>query len=508
VSAIAEPPAGADAAEHREAQAGAPRRVLRIPRACVACAAIAAAHAALWAVLTPTFQTPDEPVQISHAQYIAEFGAIPTSSPTRHAGASPALSAALQGVPWSVLGRPSWSAAESQALNRRLDRRSGRVADGVRPWATVYPPLYYTLEAGVYRLGFWGNLLDRILLMRLFSALLAGLTVAFTYLFLRELMPRAPWAWAVGALGVAFQPVFAFMGGGVNNDNLMYAAGAGLLFLLARAFRDGLSVGLGVALGATMSVALLTKGSAYGLVPGYLLGVALLSWPLLRARPGQAVLVAFLAGGLPIVAYAAWLVVNHSVAGATDATATGGLAGPAVDRATSVGGQLSYLWQFFLPRLPSQTDWFPTYPDLPLWDVYVKGFIGRFGWWQYQFSDRVNDAVLGVYLVILTLVGASVWRFRVPIRRRLPEAVTYVAVFAGIVVVVGVAGYRFRAVIGGNFEQTRYLFPALALYGAILAIAARGAGHRWGRPVGLLLVVLAVGQALAAMLLTFGRYYA
>jgi hypothetical protein len=61
---------------------------------------------------------------------------------------------------------------------------------------------------------------------------------------------------------------------------------------------------------------------------------------------------------------------------------------------------------------------------------------------------------------------------------------------------------------GLNFEQTRYLFPLIGLWGALVALAIRGAGRRW-RPV------LAVGLALAfvawelfAQLIVVGRYYA
>ena len=42
----------------------------------------------------------------------------------------------------------------------------------------------------------------------------------FVYLFLRELVPSEPWAATVGALAVAFQPLFGFIGSGVTPDTL------------------------------------------------------------------------------------------------------------------------------------------------------------------------------------------------------------------------------------------------------------------------------------------------
>ena len=47
------------------------------------------------------------------------------------------------------------------------------------------------------------------------SALLAALTTLFTFLFLREVLEE-PWTWTVGALAVAFQPLFGFISSGVH----------------------------------------------------------------------------------------------------------------------------------------------------------------------------------------------------------------------------------------------------------------------------------------------------
>lgn len=464
--------------------------------------------AAAFAIITPTFQGPDEVVQVSHAQYIATHGRPATFQKSgRKARVPPDIRAVWQEVPWSVLGRPSWSPEVSRDLDRRLDAGLAATVSGGRTWVTSYPPLYFTLEAGVWHAGFWGNLLDRIFLMRLFSALLAALTVGFTFLFVRELMPGAPWAWRVGALAVAFQPVFAFMGGTVNNDNLVYVLGAMLLWRLARAFNRGLDVGAGLVMGVVLAAALLTKGSAYGLIPGLVVGLAALTWRAGRGNRGIPLRGAALALGVPAGAYAAWLAFQAFVIGSASTTATGGLTSAAAENATSISGQLSYLWQFFLPRLGFMHEWFPVQSRYPLWDTYITAFIGRFGWFQFGFPHWFNVTVACVYAGILVLAAAALYRFRSALRGRAGEFVTYLAMFAGLVFFVAVAGYRYRATTGGFFEQVRYLFPLIALYGALVAVAARGAGPRWGRPVGAFLIVLAAGHLAAALLLTFGRYY-
>ena len=73
------------------------------------------------------------------------------------------------------------------------------------------------------------------------SALIGALTVLLVFLFLARAAARAAAGRGrAGALVAAFQPLFGFMSGGVNNDDLLYLAAAGVLWGLARAFRRGL----------------------------------------------------------------------------------------------------------------------------------------------------------------------------------------------------------------------------------------------------------------------------
>ena len=61
---------------------------------------------------------------------------------------------------------------------------------------------------------------------------------------------------------------------------------------------------------------------------------------------------------------------------------------------------------------------------------------------------------------------------------------------------------------GARFDQARYLFPLLALYGAILALAARVGGRRVGPVIGAAIVAIAIFHDVFAQLLTVSRYYA
>ncbi|MDQ6750189.1 MAG: DUF2142 domain-containing protein [Actinomycetota bacterium] len=465
----------------------------------MACAVIAFGHAAVWAVVTPTFQVPDEQTHFGYTQYLAETGRLPTgTAPGRFTPEQGVLS---MGIPFSIEGWPTWSPSQSRRLHRQLQDLKPSALNNEAIQAVNNPPLYYGLQAIPYRAARSLNVLDRLFVMRLFSALLAALTVAFTFLFLRELLPGTRWAWTMGALAVAFQPLFAFMGGGVNNDNLTYTLGAALVYLLARAFRRGLSPRLGAALGAVAIAGMLTKSTFLGMVPGAALGVVLAAWRAAPAQRRRAMRGALTAGGVVALPAAAWVVANEVVFGRSAATLTSGLF--AQGSKGSIGGNLSYLWQYFLPRLPFMSDRFGSYP---FWEVYLQGFVGRFGWFLIGFPRWVNWVATGLYLAVIALAATAVAR-RDILRRRWPELVTYLAVALGMLVVVGIAGYRYKVTTNLPLEQPRYLLALLALYGGLVAVGARGAGARWGPAVGAFLVVLAMGHSLFGILHTIAHYY-
>jgi hypothetical protein len=162
------------------------------------------------------------------------------------------------------------------------------------------------------------------------------------------------------------------------------------------------------------------------------------------------------------------------------------------------------MWQFYLPRLPSMHAVFDFYP---LREIWFNGFIGRFGWLDTGFSHWVYNLALVLAVVVLGLAGRELYRVRSVIRDRLPELLTYLTLMAGLLLLIG--GVSYIARIGGatGYEQPRYLFPLMALYGGLIAIAARGAGRRYGPAAGVVLVCVAVAHSAAAMLLTLTRFY-
>ena len=54
---------------------------------------------------------------------------------------------------------------------------------------------------------------SQLTLMRLTSALIGALIVAFTFLLARELAPGRPWLAVLAALLVAYEPMYGFISG-------------------------------------------------------------------------------------------------------------------------------------------------------------------------------------------------------------------------------------------------------------------------------------------------------
>jgi 4-amino-4-deoxy-L-arabinose transferase-like glycosyltransferase len=474
-------------------------------------------NAAAWAILLPPLQAHDEQAHVYYAQYLAETGKVP--KPIGQEGRSPEQRALEEGVRLfdvfgNTNGRPPWTDAERDALDRQLSSGLSRVSpvasdEGVGS----YPPLYYALVAGPYKAASAasGTLTDRIVAMRFASALLAGVTVLFVFLFLRELLPRDRWLWTVGALAVALQPVFAFSAGSVNPDNGLAAASAVTFYLLARAFRRGLTPRLAGVIGLVLAAGILAKITMVAFVPGVALALLLLAWRAHRrdgldATALRALAVAAVAFAVPMIVYC---VLNTTVWGRPllPGGAGGGVAVTTGSRAPgSLGGLLSYAWQDYLPRLGFMQDWF--HGTFNAREVWFRTFWGVFGWGDYFFSPTTLDVLLALSLLVTVGAGVTAFRSRRALRRRLDEIAVYLALALGLLALLAYVGYGYRLQTGFGFEQGRYLLPLMAPFALWMALGVRAAGPRIGRIAGVLVVTGSLGLTFYAHLLTVARFYA
>jgi 4-amino-4-deoxy-L-arabinose transferase-like glycosyltransferase len=482
--------------------------VRRIPASGWLCALAAVLSALAWSLVTPPFHVPDEVAHFAYVQHLAETAELPRLN--GQLDYAPEEQFALHVTDFylvvgSAESRPPWTEVQQRA-SRQPDGLP-RVGTGTAQSATNNPPLYYALQAAPYWLGSGAGLLDRLALMRLLSVVLAGLTALAAFLFVREVLPGAPWAWTVGGLAVALQPLFGFISSGVQPDALLALAGSLVLLCTARVLRRGLDPGTGALLGVATAVGLLSKLAFVGLVPGVVLAVAIGARRAIATRDRAAGLRgAALALGVPLVAAVLYALASVLVwdrplyAGEVPGT------GAATAAAGSLRDELSYIWQLYLPRLPFMEDQFAASPIRGIW---VEGLIGRFGWLDTGWPRAVYTAGAAALLAVGVLAGVQVVRAarRGALRGRLAELLVYATVAAGLLVVIAVSGYTAH-LQGTRFEQARYLLPLLALYGGIVALAARSLGPRWGPVLGAVLIGVAFGHDLFAQLLTISRFWA
>jgi 4-amino-4-deoxy-L-arabinose transferase-like glycosyltransferase len=491
----------------------------RLPTAAWVCFWVALLNGVAWGLIVPLFQIPDEPGHVAYVQHVAESGKPPPGGfDLQHF--SQEERRLLDAIRWKAIQRKQEDRVPGTAsFHKRVEADvatpAKRLSEGGYTTDINNPPFYYFVAAGVYHLSPWTSLPDRIHAVRLLSALLAAITILFVFLFLRELIPSTPWAWTVGALAVAFQPMFGFTSSGVTSDAVLYAASAGIFYTFALSFRRGLTPRRGMAIGGLAAVGLLSKLNMIGLAPGIGVGLLVL---MLRANGGQrrqairGALIAFVVVAIPVAGY---MLLNSTVwdrgiwfgnAGVPPLTGIS-VPNPSGEPQTASVKLLDgadYMWQFYLPRLPSMEPLFPAYPLRHIW---FNGFIGQFGWLEYGFPHWVYDVALAMAVGLLALVGRELIRVREVLRSRIWELVTYLLLMFGLLVLVGATSYEAR--IGGatGYEQPRYLLPLVALYGALIAIGARGAGKRWGQAAGVLFVCIAIAHTAAAMILTLTRFY-
>jgi 4-amino-4-deoxy-L-arabinose transferase-like glycosyltransferase len=486
--------------------AAAVRLLRRPPRAAYWCALIGTLNALAWSVVTPPFQSPDENGHYAYVQQLVEHGSLPTQ-PATYNGLSPAEDATLAALhSFQVQGRPHNPSLllglEEQRLAATERAHLSAAGTGNALNVAPNPPLYYLLEAVPFILSPSGTVLDRLELMRVLSAIFAGFTVFFAFMFLRELFPGTRWAWSFGAIAVALQPLFGFMSGTVNNDTLLYAFAAALFFAIARMFRRGLSEGSGLAIGGIVGFGLLTKFTLLGFTPAVaiamLCGIRRAGSRRRRAAVRGTVFAAAL-GVLPTLLYVELL---HRV------VASGGIGTPATAAPgvpTGLKAEISHIWQLFLPRLPTMRTDFPLHSEL--WHEWFMGLIGRFGLLDTSFPFWVYLVAAPIAILLVLAALGDMVRERRRLWHHADELVVYVAMIVGLCVEIGIESYRSLAIGAGVFEQPRYLLPGLCIYAAIVALATRLPGRRWGLAVGGAIVMLALIHDVFSQLLMIGRYY-
>ncbi|HZL16119.1 MAG TPA: DUF2142 domain-containing protein [Polyangia bacterium] len=464
---------------------------------------IAGLNAACWSIITPPFQVPDEPAHFAYTQQLAQNERLPTAGGSYSPEEGIVLRDIHQkAVKWHPEVGTISSAEEQRQLQIDLAQHPSRAGVGAGV-AASQPPLYYLLEAIPYGLGSGGTLLDQLELMRLLSALMAAITAFFVFLFVRETLPSASWAWTVGGLSVALAPLLGFMSGAVNPDSMLAAVSAATFYCLARGFRCGLTRNLAIAIGTASAIGFLTKLNFIGLAPGVILGLFVLAIRAWRAHGLIALRHLALALAIAVSPVGLYLFVNLASGrpglGIVSNTIDGWHRG-------FVFREIGYIWQFYLPRLPGMANDFPGLSTTR--QIWFDRSVGLYGWLDTSFPVWVDTVALVAAGLIALLYTRSLVVVRAVLRERLVEFLVYLVMTIGLLALIGASSYlNVSNEGGGGWAHPRYLLPLLPLLGAVLALAARGAGRRWGPAVGALIVVLFLAHDIFSQLQVIARFY-
>jgi hypothetical protein len=503
-------PPRARATRTRTARAARPSQtwgaIRGIPTAAWVCALVAILNSACWSILIPPLQGPDEQAHLAYVQQLVENGKMPNGSSEENF--SPEELAAMNDLKFGeVILNPGTPSVPNRAGRAELVHdlsRPGlsRKGDGSVGVAASEPPLYYALQTVPYELGSGSTLLTRLELMRLLSALLSGLTVLFVFLFIREALPAVPWAWTVGALSTALSPLLGFVGGSLDPDALLFPVCAALFYCFARAFRRGFDPRTASALGGVVAIGFLTKVNFVALLGGVAIGLILLTVRAARVSWREAFRSLALACGIagsPVVLYILINLAGHKsllgiVSGSLKTT-----------ERHNIPNELAYIWQFYLPRLPGMPHDFPGI--FPPWHTWFKGAVGRYNWLETVFPGWVYKLALIPAAAIAGLCAHELYLKRRLLGRRVAEFITYLAMLVGLMVLLAAASFDSFPTLALADSEPRYFLPLLALGGALLALAARGAGKRWGPVAGAGIVMLFLGHDVLSQLLEVSRYY-
>jgi 4-amino-4-deoxy-L-arabinose transferase-like glycosyltransferase len=501
------PPRPTSARRPAEARADRSRRA-RPPRALVLLLVASLLAGVTWSLVTPAFQAPDENAHYAFVQSLVEGPGLPGNPgrpllSTEQADAAAASNAdQTAAIPQT---KPTWDPrldAQWRAADRRLARKER--ADGGGPLAAANnPPLYYAYAAVPYAIARGDSLMARLLAVRWGSVLWLLVTVLGAWLLVGEVLGRDRLLQLAGASVAALAPMSTFMAASVSPDAMLYALWALAAWLGVRILKRRLPLIDAVALGAVVGAACVVKATSYALLPAATLAIGLGAWRRYRLSGARAPVAGrALAGAAGVaVTLGTWLVVARVI----DRPAAAQVAGAVGSAGTNWRELASYLWQFYLPRLPFMQDFFHTAGvNYPVYDVFLQGSWGRFGWLEVKLPGAVYLLATAATIGVAVAAAVRLWRDR----GRHDLAVGAFLVLVVLTLLAGLHWTDFHLSAGGSFMQGRYLLPLLAIAGLTLAQALRLLSPRrrvWG-----VAVVLAALFALQALSLgtMLERFYA
>lgn len=255
--------------------------------------------ATLYSLVTPLFEASDELWHYPMVKYLADHGLrLPPQDPTaagpwRQEGSQPPLYYMLAAL--LTAGIDTSDLDEVRRINPHAD------IGVVRPDGNVNMIVHHQ-EREAWP---WSGTVLAVRLSRFFSVLLGLGTVLVSYHLARAVLPDEPVIALLAAALTAFLPMFLFISGSVNNDNLSNFVGNLLTLLIVRLANTRrpprrLDYAL---LGLTMGAGLLSKLNIGFMIPLVALSLLVIS---ARLRTWQPLIYGGLISGALTIAIAGW----------------------------------------------------------------------------------------------------------------------------------------------------------------------------------------------------------
>jgi small subunit ribosomal protein S36 len=435
----------------------------------------------LWGVAVPEFRSPDEPAHVDLIVYLAEGHSYPRYD-GRYFGKETQFESHRYLIDPTVAW-PVFDAADAPPRHDRpdVDDLGGTAADAQARQGSIrragspyvynqmpqHPPLYHEAMALLVRAERWltpgsdlPSLSREIGLLRLANVALILPLPLLAWATARRL-GAGDRAASVAALLPLLLPQLTYIGGVVNNDNLLNLLCAVLAVLVVGVTRGERSRGVDVAIGVVLGLALLTKAFALMLIPWVAVAYVMCAWTTGRRR---AAAVGLAVAGVVTAAVGGWWWVANWIRYGQPAPTTETLTRTSSQAPAGFVAQPGEFLSTFARRMVSHT-----------W-----AWIG-FGNPKFELSHRtVVVATLAVLVAaVAAWFAASRGRATDKGPRRWDVTLAWLPVLLVGLFVVRRAWGLYATNGRFAFVQGRYLFCAIVAAGAVIAFGATKLLGRW-----------------------------
>jgi len=269
-------------------------------RVAVSIVGLFVALATTYSLVTPVFEASDEISHYPVVDHIATTGQFPV----QHVGVK---------TLWEQEGsQPPLYYLLGAVLTFWIDTRDLESIQILNPHAKLGIPLdpdnkNMILHSDAEAFPWHGTTLA-VHLLRLVGIALGATSVALCYMLGLTIWPDQPRVATLASALMAFNPMFLFISGSVNNDTLIIPLATATLLLCARILQSGLTFRRSIALAIVISLATITKISGLTLLP--LVGLALLIYAWRSRRWRATIVAALIIGGVWLV-FASWWYIRN-----------------------------------------------------------------------------------------------------------------------------------------------------------------------------------------------------